>query len=48
MLQENDPRDFIDIFLLEIEAKNADENCTFTGTYFSVLNCIHYYALYGN
>jgi hypothetical protein len=37
-LQENDSRDFIDRFLLQIEAKNADENPTFTGTYFSILN----------
>jgi hypothetical protein len=46
MLQENDPKDFIDIYLLQIEAKNADENFTFTGTYFSILNCIHCNALY--
>jgi hypothetical protein len=46
-LQENDPWDFIDIYLLQIEATNADENSTFTGIYFPVLNCIQYYVLYG-
>jgi hypothetical protein len=32
MLEENNPRDFMDVFLCQMEAENADENPTFTGT----------------
>jgi hypothetical protein len=43
MLEENNPRDFMDVFLLQMEAKNVDENSIFTGSYKSrLLGYIHY------
>jgi len=33
MLEENNPRDFMDVFLQQMEAENADENSIFTGSY---------------
>jgi hypothetical protein len=38
MLEENNPRDFMDVFLLQMEAENSVENSTFTGMYFQILN----------
>jgi hypothetical protein len=32
MLEENNPRDFMDVFLQQMEAEYADENSTFTGS----------------
>jgi hypothetical protein len=33
MLEENNPRDFMDVFLQQMEVENADENSIFTGSY---------------
>jgi hypothetical protein len=33
MLEENNPRDFMDVFLQQMEAEYADENSIFTGSY---------------
>jgi hypothetical protein len=43
MLEENNPRDFMDVFLRQMEAENAGENSTFTGIYFPILYCILHY-----
>jgi hypothetical protein len=32
MLEENNPRDFMDVFLQQMVAENADENSIFTGS----------------
>jgi hypothetical protein len=33
MLEENNPRDFMDVFLQKMETENEDENSIFTGSY---------------
>ena len=33
MLEANNPRDFMDVFLQQMEAEYADENSIFTGSY---------------
>jgi len=33
MLEENNPRDFMDVYLQQMEAEYADENSIFTGSY---------------
>jgi hypothetical protein len=38
MLEENNPRDFMDVFLLQMEAEKSGNNSTFTGMYFQILN----------
>jgi hypothetical protein len=38
MLEENNPRDFMDVFLRQMEAENAGDNSTFTGMYHQILN----------
>jgi hypothetical protein len=44
MLEENNPTDFIDVFLRQMEDENSDENsdenCIFTGIYIIVVNTI--------
>jgi hypothetical protein len=32
MLEENNPRDFMDVYLQQMEAEKADDNSTFTGS----------------
>jgi hypothetical protein len=41
MLEENNPRDFMDVFLQQMEVENADENSIFTGSYIISITWAH-------
>jgi hypothetical protein len=41
MLEENNPRDFMDVFLQQMEAEYADENSIFTGSYIISITWAH-------
>jgi len=38
MLEKNNPRDFLDVFLQQMEAEYADENSIFTGSYMLIIS----------
>jgi len=46
MLEENNPRDFMDVFLQQMEVENADENSIFTGSY--IISITWAYTLWHN
>jgi hypothetical protein len=41
VLEENNPRDLMDVFLQQMEAENADENSIFTGSYIIFITWAH-------